>query len=103
MTVMKVDVEMCERSTTLRLRGELDDGGGEVVRECVAAIGPAAGSVVIDLDGVAFIDSAGIWSLVAIHRSLELDLRRLELVGARGQVLRVLEMSGVVTSLELTT
>jgi anti-anti-sigma factor len=101
MTVMKVDVEMSEGSTTLRLRGELDDASGELVRECVAAIRPASGSVVIDLEGVGFIDSAGIWSLVSIHRSLELDLRRLELVGARGQVLRVLEMSGVVTRLEL--
>ena len=101
MTMMKVDVEMSERGTTLRLRGELDDLGGEVVRDCVTATHQSSGSVVIDLEGVRFIDSAGIWSLVAIHRSLELDLRRLELVGARGQVLRVLEMSGVITSLEL--
>lgn len=96
---MNVDVEMFGSTTTLRLRGDLDDAAGGVLRDCVAAT--PSGPVVVDLADLGFIDSAGIWSLVAVQRSLRNERRRLQVVGARGQVLSVLEMSGVLTALEL--
>lgn len=100
MTDVQVDIAMADGAITLRLRGELDAAAGAVLRDCVDASDAASRSVIIDLSGVRFIDSGGIWSLVSIQRGLTLDFRRMEVVGAYGQVRRILEISGATALLE---
>ena len=102
MTDVEVVVGQSEDGTTLTLRGELDAGAVEVLETCFAAIDPRVGGVLVDLEDVSFIDAAGVATLVALHREMELSLRRLEVCSAQGQVLRILELTGASRVLELT-
>jgi anti-sigma B factor antagonist len=54
-------------ATIVELRGDVDIGGSQELRELLSdALGE--GAVVVDLSGVRFLDSAGIGLLVAAHR-----------------------------------
>jgi anti-anti-sigma factor len=64
---------------------------GAHLDECVAAGHPV---VVVDLGGVAFIDSSGLRVLVTAHQALG-DGRRLELRNLRSAVQRVVDLSGL--------
>jgi anti-sigma B factor antagonist len=57
--------------------------------------------VVIDLSGVGFIDSSGLRVLVEAHQRAEAEARRLVLSGPSRQVLRLLEISGLMEYLHV--
>lgn len=77
----------------IAVTGELDLAVAEELR---AAVSRAPTSrVVVDLGGCEFIDSTGIAVLLLAARELSDESRTLEVSGARGQVLRVLEVSGL--------
>lgn len=63
------DVSRFGDEAVVRLRGELDDGGAADARRAVeeAFVG-APGRLVLELGGLLFMDSAGIWLLVDTHR-----------------------------------
>jgi anti-anti-sigma factor len=54
-----------------------------------------AGSVVVDLTPVAFMDSTGLSVLLAAHKRARANGRRLLLVCPEGRVLRVLRLTGL--------
>jgi anti-anti-sigma factor len=76
-----------------RLSGHLDIYGGDAVGE---ALEPELhGSLVLDLSAVDFIDESGLAILLRAHKRLHDQGGSLVLRSARGQVLKVLEVTGV--------
>jgi anti-anti-sigma factor len=85
-----------EGGTTVRLEGELDLSWS---RELESALRDAQGTagtegVVIDLAGLTFVDSSGLLVLLTAHRRAQPAVP-LRLRGARGQVKRVFELTGL--------
>ena len=82
-----------DMAATFRLEQELE----RVTRE------PGVRNLVIDLDGVEFIDSAGLGLLLATHERLRAAQVRLELANPSPSVRRMLELTGAGAELPLTT
>ena len=74
--------------------GELDLS---TASELAAAMDGARGHdlVLVDLSKCEFIDSTGIAVILEACRSLEAEGKRLGMVGAQGQVLRILSLTGL--------
>jgi anti-anti-sigma factor len=60
-----------------------------------AALDSAASVLVIDFSGVTFVDSTGLGALVRIRNEAERNGKRVDLVGVRREVRRVLELTGL--------
>ena len=87
-----------EGSTAIVVAGELDSFTAESVRNAVAAVG--SGDVLLDLEGVRFIDSSGLASIIESHMYLNERERRL-VVGPRSPVVqRLLDLTGVHEALD---
>ncbi|QWZ09451.1 STAS domain-containing protein [Nocardioides panacis] len=81
---------------TLQCRGELDYSTVRLLREhAEAALTTPAPTVVLDLDRVSFLDSAGLGTLVEIHRQLQAEGRTMVLQTSHANTLRVLETTGM--------
>jgi anti-sigma B factor antagonist len=82
--------------TVVRVGGELDIATGPRLREqLLAVMGERGPQVVLDLSGVAFLDSTGLGVLVGVlkrARTLGGDLR---LAGAQASVRRVFEITAL--------
>lgn len=83
--------------TTLSLVGELDPATAPALKERLAelAADTAVSSVVIDLSGITFLDSAGLRVLVAGREALRVGSGELVLRDPNSNVRRVLEVTGL--------
>jgi anti-anti-sigma factor len=82
------------RSARLRLRGELDlDGLGEL-RAVLPDAGDEIETLVVDLTNLDFIDCAAVGLLARAADRISHRGGTFRLVGARGQVARVLDLAG---------
>jgi anti-sigma B factor antagonist len=82
------------------LDGELDLGMLEVLEEAIGQQPDGQAGLVLDLSGLAFIDSAGIHALVAAREGLEQSGTPSALVVTPGSnVERILEMTGLLERL----
>lgn len=79
----------------LRLRGELDLATVEKLRVAIEQCLGGSRHLVLDLSGLAFIDSSGLRELYRATTASGRDGWRLELVGAQGDVLQTIRMSGM--------
>lgn len=80
----------------LALHGELDIAGVDEVERYVAAI--AAGAprdLVLDLTGLAFIDSTGLSCLLNVHDTTRAEGIRLWILYGEGAVARALRLTGL--------
>lgn len=80
---------------TCRPVGELDLVGAQLLRGAATGILATAGSVVVDLSEVTFIDSAGLSALVGLARRCTEQGGQVCFVGPRRSVAKVLAMTGV--------
>lgn len=78
---------------TVHLIGELDLASAVHVRWTLPTLSGRA--LVVDLSRLAFMDAAGLSALLLVRRQLEQTGRRLHLLGARGAVRRVFDLSGL--------
>jgi len=86
----------------LSLTGELDLVSAPRVRSAIGALrADAIDEVVVDLSGLTYIDSVGIGLLVATRRRLDSEGRRFSVRDPAPQVLRLLEITGLVEYLGL--
>jgi anti-anti-sigma factor len=86
-------IEPLEAERGFRLSGELDIYGSDAVQE---ALEPERhGTLVLDLTAVDFIDESGLATLLRAHKRLHDHGGSLVLRSPRGQVLKVLEVTGV--------
>lgn len=79
--------------TVIEVHGELDLSVAEDLRAAISRA--SAPRIVVDLDRCEFIDSTGMAVLVLASREMGEEGRTLEVSGARDQVLRVFEVSGL--------
>lgn len=90
---MVITVDPSHDRSTVRLLGELDVASAPHVRWSLPTL--AGRTLVVDLSRLAFIDVAGVSSLLLVRRHLERTGRRLCLRGATGQVRTVFELTGL--------
>lgn len=80
----------------LTVGGEVDLATAPQLRaKLIDLVEDGAGSVVVDLTPVAFMDSTGLEALLAGHRRARARGRSIRLVCPEGQVLWVLQITGV--------
>ena len=78
------------------VRGELDIRSAPELRAALTGVLDAgATKLVLDLAGVAFMDSSGLGVLVTAHRRLDALGSRLQVVGVQGPVGRLLTVTGL--------
>lgn len=89
-------------SRNVIVSGEVDSVTAPAVRSAVdsAAAQRGVADVVVDLRGVTFLDSAGISALAVCHRSAVTAGIRVRLLCAPGNVVRVLEITGLWDALD---
>lgn len=94
---LTVRVEADAGARTLALAGELDMANASTLSgELERAEGEGAGSIVVDLRELEFIDSTGIAILVAAHHRLNGETVRIRLVrSASTEVQRVMGITGL--------
>jgi stage II sporulation protein AA (anti-sigma F factor antagonist) len=77
------------------LGGELDlDRAGALADELSGLAGQGASHVVVDVQGLSFIDSSGLRALLSARDLLERENATIELVNLSPAVERVLDMTG---------
>jgi anti-anti-sigma factor len=79
----------------IRVEGELDMAVADQLREALDRVDGEYAQVLVSLERCEFIDSTGIAVIVAAHRRLAKEERRMAVCGAHGQVLRVLSLTGL--------
>ncbi len=85
------------RMRLITVAGELDLGSADAVREALTdAVGSIdVDAVLVDLQGLTFLDSTGIGVLVAAWRSASDSGKRLRVDKAHGMALEVMKITGV--------
>lgn len=95
-TGFAVTVDSSDRSTVLKLDGELDVATAPALEEAMAsAFGADPSSMVVDLTDLTFLDSTGIRVLVTAGRVAEGTGCSIVLMAPAAQVLRALRLTGV--------
>jgi anti-anti-sigma factor len=80
----------------LVVSGELDIATvDQLATEARTALDSATSVLVLDFSGVTFVDSTGLGALVRIRNEAERHGKRVDLVGVRREVRRVLELTGL--------
>jgi anti-sigma B factor antagonist len=83
--------------------GEIDASTEQGLRDGLAAVlSEGVVRVVVDLDGVGFMASAGIGILMGVRRLLSAGGGELVLASAHGDVAQVLDMTGVTNVIPVT-
>jgi anti-sigma B factor antagonist len=95
MTDLAITVERGEPATLVVLRGDLDLLTAPDLRECLVKVIDEGARIVVDLEAVDFLDSAGLGILVGGLKRARTRGGELELVCTSGDVLKPLEITGL--------
>ena len=96
-----VITEQDERGVILRLTGELDVTGKDLLESAVgAALRSRPPMLTVDMSELTFMDCAGAMVLRRAHEALAARQSRLLLIGARPIVVRLLSLLGLGTWLD---
>jgi anti-sigma B factor antagonist len=85
----------------LRLRGELDVRGAPALRARLLDLMPVRAPLVLELRGLAFMDSSGLAALLELRSRARALGWEVQIRGARGRVRELLERTGTLTLVEL--
>lgn len=98
-TELSVSVSVEDReggsTTVVRLVGEADVTTQALAEVLSAEVAKKPRLLLVDVSGLAFIDSAALHQIVRAHRKLRADGCRLELVGPSRAVARILQLSAL--------
>jgi anti-sigma B factor antagonist len=95
MTELTIGVERGEAVTLVVLRGDLDLGTAPDLRECLVKVIDEGARIVVDLEAVGFLDSAGLGILVGGLKRARTRGGDLELVCSSREILKPLEITGL--------
>jgi anti-sigma B factor antagonist len=95
MTDLSIAVERHEATTLVVLRGDLDLATASQLRECLVEVIDDGARIVIDLETVGFMDSAGLGILVGGLKRARTADGELELVCSSQEILKPLEITGL--------
>ena len=91
-----IDVEQHDGWEVVRVSGEIDIRTAPELRDVLAGVlDKGAEKVVVDLEGVEFLDSTALSVMVGAHKRLVRKGSRLVLVCTREPILRVLTVTGL--------
>jgi anti-sigma B factor antagonist len=101
MTLTISSHDLPDAGVRLALTGEIDLANAKTLREAIhqAAGNRAVRAVIVDLDDVTFIDSTGIATLIDGRKLADVCATSFRVANPRDLVLRVLEITGVLTYL----
>jgi anti-sigma B factor antagonist len=95
MMSLAVDVERRDGTTLVVLRGDLDLATAPDLRETLVEVSDEGARIVVDMEAVEFLDSAGLGILVGGLRRARTRGGDLELVCSNSEVLKPLEITGL--------
>ena len=95
MTGLNIGVERDDAATLVVLRGDLDLATAPQLRECLVKVIEERARVVVDLEAVDFLDSAGLGILVGGLKRARTHGGEVELVCSSQDVLKPLEITGL--------
>ena len=95
MTELRIGVESGETATLVVLHGDLDIATAPELRDCLAKVIGDGARIVVDLEAVGFLDSAGLGILVGALKRARTAGGELELVCTSRDVLKPLEITGL--------
>jgi anti-sigma B factor antagonist len=90
---LSFDVREGEKATVVAVEGEVDMSTAPQFDHYLCAL--VDRDVVVDLSGVAFLDSSGVSALVHVLHAFEARGRTMRVVGERDNVRTVFEVTGV--------
>ena len=93
---LDLQVDRGRGETVVTLKGELDLGGAPRLGAELRRAAESGGELVVDVAGLEFMDSSGLRELIIAHR----DMPSVRVRGARGQVRKVIELTGTTVMLE---
>jgi anti-sigma B factor antagonist len=93
MAFMDLITRECDGQVVVSLRGELDVADAARVAAALAQVAARARQVIVDLEGLEFIDSSGLAALVRARKHARLAGGDLLLAAPQRQVLRVLAIT----------
>jgi len=93
--LLRIDSSPCDTGCLLTVTGEIDLGTVDMLRNAVTDALQEPGDLVIDLDQVSYIDSAGLGVLVGTYNRLADRRRSLTLRCSNPQVLRLFAITGL--------
>ena len=91
---------------TIAVAGDVDMAGGPILEEVMLrreAQLVESGDLVVDVEGVQFIDSSGLRSLLAAARRAGLRGARLELQAVGPEVIRLFEITGTLDQFNIVS
>ena len=92
---LTIDVEREDRTTLLVLRGDLDIGTAPQLRDALVEVIGDGSRIVIDMEALDFLDSAGLGILVGGLKRARTHGGELELVCSSHAVLKPIEITGL--------
>ena len=92
---LTIDVSRHERTTLLVLRGDLDLSTAAQLREALVEVIGEGARIVIDMEALDFLDSAGLGILVGGLKRARTHGGELELVCSNRAVLKPIEITGL--------
>ena len=95
MTALNIAVERDGATTLVACRGDLDLVTAPDLRECLVKVIDEGARIVVDLEAVDFLDSAGLGILVGGLKRARTKGGELELVCTSQDVLKPLEITGL--------
>jgi anti-sigma B factor antagonist len=95
MNELAIGVERGEAATLVVLRGDLDAATAPDLRECLVTVIDEGARIVVDLEAVGFLDSAGLGILVGGLKRARTRGGDLELVCSSREVLKPFEITGL--------
>ena len=98
-TEVRVRVAQLRGAHVVGVSGELDFHGASTLRDALAPLVASGGDLIVDLDGVALIDSTGLGVLVAATRELRRRSGRLVVASDDPRLRRLLEVTGLLRTL----
>jgi anti-sigma B factor antagonist len=88
--------------TVLSVKGEIDIATAGILDEAIEqCVTDGRTRIAVDLEGVSFMDSTGLRTLIVAHRRLGDVSGRLAVIPGSGPIRRLLEVAGVVDTLEI--
>lgn len=100
-TAFQLDEKIDEEGTVvLHLQGDLDLLAAPELKEQLSRLVPTAPRLIFDLSEVEFIDSAGMGLLCSALKRMRALEKECHFVGAQGQPLKLLQISGLAAAVK---
>lgn len=94
-SLLTVEIQPDSTSVTVFVAGALDLSNVATLRSCLEQLDPAFRTVLLDMEGLEFIDSSGLGAIAGAQQRFGPQLRQLLVCNPSHNVRRVLEISGL--------